>query len=114
MTTRLPLALLAAATLFAAPGSAQLLPGGLSGPVGGIERAATGFARPVLGEGTSAERQRAIAGGSVDRLASVVPSIADAPSSLLDLRAIRLSSLVRQNRATLDRDGAGNPVRRDR
>jgi hypothetical protein len=114
MTIRLLAALLAAAAPVAAPASAQLLPGALGGAVGGLDRSATGLARPLLGEGASADRQRAIARGGIDGLARVVPSIADAPASLLDLRALRLSTLVRQNRATLDRDPAGNPVRRDR
>jgi hypothetical protein len=33
---------------------------------------------------------------------------------LLDLRTLRLSALIKQNRGQLDRDGAGNPVRADR
>lgn len=114
MTTRLHAALLAAAASLAAPGSAQLLPGGLGGALGGVDRTVGGLSRPLLGEDSAAERRRVIAGGGVDRLANVLPSIADAPASLLDLRALRLSTLVRQNRATLDRDPAGNPVRRDR
>jgi hypothetical protein len=114
MTIRLSPALLAAATLFAAPAAAQLLPGALGGAMGNIGRGATDLTRPLLGEGTQAERHRAIAAGSVDRLATVASSVADSPAALVDLRAIRLASLIRQNRAELDRDGAGNPVRRDR
>jgi hypothetical protein len=114
MTTRLSPALLAAAALLAAPATAQLLPGSLGGAVGNIGRGATDLTRPLLGDGPQAERQRAIVGASVDRLANVASSVADAPSTLFDLRALRLSSLISQNRAELDRDGAGNPVRRDR
>ena len=114
MTIRPLATLLAAAAMIAAPGSAQILPGGLGGAVGGIGRSVGGLSRPLLGDEQAAEQRRALARGGIDRLSSVVPSIPDAPASLVDLRAIRLSTLVRQNRATLDRDPAGNPVRRDR
>jgi hypothetical protein len=112
MTTRLSHALLAAAALVAAPATAQLLPG-LAGTVGGIGRGVGDLTRPLLGADAQAG-QRSIIASSVDRLSTVASSIADAPSVLLDLRALRLSSLIRQNRKELDRDGAGNPVRRDR
>ena len=113
MTTRLSHALLAAAALVSAPAAAQLLPG-LGGTVGGIGRGVGDLTRPLFGEDTQASRHGSIVGGSVDRLSTVASSVADAPSVLLDLRGIRLSSLIRQNRKELDRDGAGNPVRRDR
>ena len=114
MTTRLIPALLAAAALVAAPAASQLLSGGLGGAVGGLGRSAGDLARPLLGQGEQAGRQRSIVDSGVDRLSNVVSSIADAPLVLLDRRAIRLSSLIKQNRVELDRDGAGNPVRRDR
>lgn len=113
MTTRLSYALLAAAALVAAPAAAQLLPG-VGGALGGIGRGVGDLTRPLLGEDSQESRQRSIVANSVDRLSNVASSIADAPSVLLDLRAVRLSSLIRQNRAELDRDSAGNPVRRDR
>ena len=113
MTTRLSHALLAAAALVSAPAAAQLLPG-LGGTVGGIGRGVGDLTRPLLGEDARAGRHGLIVGGGVDRLSTVASSVADAPSVLLDLRGIRLSSLIRQNRKELDRDGAGNPVRRDR
>lgn len=113
MTTRSVQTLFAAAALIAAPAAAQLLPGGLGGAVGDIGRTTDALTRPLLGENPRAN-QRSAVGGGVDRLTTVASSIADAPSVLLDLRSVRLSSLIRQNRTQLDRDLAGNPVRRDR
>lgn len=114
MTTRLAFALLAASAMVAAPAMGQLLPGGLGGPVGDLGRVTNGITRPLLGEEASANRQRDIVGAGVDRLSKVTSSIADIPSTLLDLRTLRLTTLIKQNRAQLDRDGKGNPVRRDR
>ena len=114
MTIRLSRALLAAAALIPAPTSAQLLPGGAGGVVGGVTRGVGDVTRPLLGGSEQATRQRSLVGGGVDRLSNAVSSIADAPAALLDLRALRRSTLIRQHRAELDRDGAGNPVRRDR
>lgn len=113
MTTRSVQTFFAAAALIAAPASAQLLPGGLGGAVGDIGRTTDALTRPLLGENPRAS-QRSTVGGGVDRLTRVASSVADVPSVLLDLRSVRLSSLIRQNRAQLDRDLAGNPVRRDR
>ncbi len=117
MTTRLAFALFAASVMVAAPAMGQLLPGGLGGlggPVGDIGRVTDSITRPLLGQETSANRQRNIVGAGVDRLSNVTSSIADVPSALLDLRTLRLATLIKQNRAQLDRDGKGNPVRRNR
>jgi len=116
MATRLSHALLAAFALVAAPATAQLLPGGVGGAVGGVTGVATDLTRPLLGgeETASRQQQRAIVGGAFDRVSTLASSVAGAPGALLDLRTLRLSTLIRQNRAELDRDGTGNPVRRER
>ena len=118
MTTRLSASIVAtAALLAAAPVAAQLLPG-VGGTVGGVTQAVGNVARPVLGAATgdpatNAERGQLI-GGAFDRVASLSSSVAAGSASLLDLRQLRLTLLINAHRAELDRDGDGNPVRRDR
>ena len=129
MATRLSFALLGAATLFAAaPLKAQLLGGsGLGGAVGGlgnavgglgggIDRAIGGIPGGVIGAASPAQaaQRGALVGGAFDRVDHLASSIADTADSLVDLRRLRLSLLVEAHRTELDRDGAGNPVRRDR
>jgi hypothetical protein len=113
MTTRLSRAFLTAAALIAAPAAAQLFPG-VGGAVGGVTRGLGDMTRPLLGANEQAPRQRLAVGGAVDRLSGSLSSIAEGSSTLLDLRALRQSTLIAQHRAELDRDGSANPVRRDR
>jgi hypothetical protein len=81
-----------------APAGAQLLGGGgLGGVPGGL-----------LGAGNAGG-----IGGSVGTIGAVGSGVTSLPSALLSLRRDRLSSLVRENRAELDVDDAGNPIRRD-
>ena len=125
MTTRFSSALAATALLLAAPpAAAQLLPGvgggadggGLGGVIGGVARGVGEVSRPVFGAETGdvAAEHRQLLGGSFDRIASLSSSVEAAPQSLIDLRRLRLSLLINAHRRELDRDGAGNPVRRDR
>ena len=129
MTTRMSLALLgAAASLLAAPAAAQLLGGGLGGLGNSIGGAVGGLGSSLSGLGNSVDRlsglgnatgngtaqRRSLVGGAFDRIEHLASSVADTSDSLLDLRKLRLSLLIDAHRAELDRDGAGNPVRRDR
>lgn len=127
MATRLSLALLGAATLFAtAPVASQLLGGGLGnavgglgnavGGLGGIDRTLGGLPGNAIGavSPVQSEQRRALVGGAFDRIDHLASSVADTADSLVDLRRLRLSLLVEAHRTELDRDGAGNPVRRDR
>ena len=129
MTTRMTLALLgAAASLLAAPAAAQLLGGGLGGLGNSIGGAVGGLGSSLSGLGNSVDRlsglgnatgngtaqRRSLVGGAFDRIEHLASSVADTSDSLLDLRKLRLSLLIDAHRAELDRDGAGNPVRRDR
>lgn len=87
-----------------APAGAQLLGGG-GGGLGGLGGLPGGLPGP--GGGT-------IITGPVDSLGMVGSSVSTlSPSSLLSLRRDRLHALVRNNRAELDVDDAGNPIRRD-
>ena len=132
MTTRLSLALLgAAASLLAAPAAAQILGGGIGGlgssvgsAVGGLGNAVGGIGNSVgrlggLGglsdaTGPAAAQRRSLVGGAFDRIEHLASSVAETSDSLLDLRRLRLSLLINAHRAELDRDSAGDPVRRDR
>lgn len=105
---------IAAAGLASAGASAQLLPS-LPAIGGGGGRGTLGNV-PVAGQVVEqllspAERHAAITPG-LDRvgLGDAVASLE--PASLLDLRRLRLQQLVASNRATLDMDERGNPVRR--
>ncbi|MCY7339106.1 MAG: S8 family serine peptidase [Sphingomonas bacterium] len=122
MTTRLSTTIAATAALLAAvPAAAQLLPGTgrtVGGTVGGVIRAVDGVARPVLGAAdgdvaADAERDELV-GGAFDRIASLSSSVAASSAALLELRELRLNLLINAHHAELDRDDAGNPVRRDR
>ncbi len=124
MTTRFSFPLVAAAAvIIAAPLSAQLLPpigggsgGGLGGVVGGVTRTVGGVTEPVLGDSESASnvQRQVLTSGGFNRVADLASSVAGSAESLLDLRKLRLSLLIDANRGELDRDGGGNPVRRDR
>lgn len=93
----------------AMPVTAQLLPslggGGAGTPLGGL----TGG---LLGRQSGGA---ATLGGGIQSGLDFVGGIARdlSPADLLSLRRDRLRELVRDNRATLDVDDAGNPIRRD-
>ena len=119
MTTRLFLPLAATAALIAgAPLSAQLLPGGggVGGVVGGVTRTVGNIAQPVLGQDASdpSAQRSVLTGGGFDRVATLASSVAASAETLLDLRTLRHSLLLDEHRRELDRDRAGNLVRRER
>ena len=120
----LPILLLAAAS----GAGAQLLPGGslpsvnlpggvgTGGITGSVERAIqqTLGERPIQGVTSQVSKadvaqaaQPNLSRVSTERWVQSAP-----PATLLDLRRLRLSELVRENKATLEMDGAGNPARR--
>jgi len=85
------------------------LPAGLGSGVGGLSGAVGGLTSGITGAG-----QGAIGGGLDGPFVGVGATLGALTSSeLLSLRRDRLRALVRQNRATLDIDDAGNPIRRD-
>lgn len=89
-----------AASLLATAAAAQLLPdlGGLPG----------GLVGGVLPGNTPATRVLGVAAPTLEGLRSVP----EAAPTLLDLRRARLRAIVRDNRALLDSDPNGNPIRR--
>lgn len=99
--------LIAMATVLAggAPGAAQLLGGG-----GGLPGAVGGLTGGVLGSGAAGGRVVGGLQGPLTGIGNTVGSLA--PGDLLSSRRERLRALLRDNRATLEGDGAGNPVRR--
>lgn len=102
---------IAGAAFVATGAAAQLLPrlpvGGVTAPLGRAP-----VVGPVLGSVLSPEqRQQAIA-PTLDSL-GVGPAVAEVgPSSLLDLRKLRLRELVASFPRELEMDGEGQPVRR--
>ena len=70
-----------------------------------------GTVESVTGQVSRADVQRAI-DPSLSRLVTERWVQTAPPATLLDLRRLRLAELVRENRATLEMDGAGNPARR--
>lgn len=97
-------------SLLSATASAQLL-GGLSLPnlpvVGPVLRDITGEGSQQQQGGVTAPVARTLDSlGAPDAIASL------SDGSLLDLRRLRLAQLIRDNRAALDADPQGNPVRR--
>jgi hypothetical protein len=92
----------------AMPVAAQLLPalgGGAGVPLGGLPGGLFGQrseGASTLGGGIQ---------GGLDFVGGVVRDVS--PADLLSLRRDRLHELVRDNRAALDVDDAGNPIRRD-
>lgn len=105
----------------ASPAAAQLLGGGL--PTGGLATPLGGVTDPVQRAAGSllGSRQQAsdalsqgVASGLGGPLLMADGALrALSPRDLLALRKERLRALVRENRATLDVDDDGNPVRRD-
>lgn len=102
----------ATAGLIASAAAAQLLPSlGLPPvnlPIGGIPVAGP-VVRDILG---SRDAQQVIS-PTLDSVGGLTQSIAESgPSTLLDLRRLRLQQLIRDNRNQLESDGSGQPVRR--
>ncbi len=93
-----------------APAAAQLLGSGSLGG-GGLGHTLGGVTGGLLGApGDNAE----VAGGLRGPLMAVGGTVRSlAPADLLSLRRERLRALVRSNRAALDVDDEGNPIRRD-
>ncbi len=87
--------------------------GAVTGPLGRTIDQALGddTAQSVAGQATRADIQRAI-DPSLARLVTERWVQTAPPATLVDLRRLRLAELVRENRATLEMDGAGNPARR--
>lgn len=125
----LPILLLAAAS----GAGAQLLPGGslpgaslpsvgLPGGIGtdGITGSVGRTIQQTLGDGTVEELTGQVTRADIEE--AVRPDLSRVsterwmqsapPATLLDLRRLRLSELVRENQSTLEMDGAGNPARR--
>jgi len=110
--------LLAAAAVSVALGGsagAQLLGGALPvppiavpGPVGNVP-----VAGPILQNILAQPGAQQVISPTLDSVSGVTENIAQSgPQSLLDLRQLRLQELIRSNRATVDSDGNGLPVRR--
>ncbi len=101
-------AMIAGWAMLASPVAAQLLPrGGLgTGPVGSL----TGG---LLGSNDPSRAPLALGGltGGLDAVGGSLRSLS--PADLLTARRDRLRALIHDNRAVLDRDGDGNPIRRD-
>ena len=87
--------------------------GGVTGTLGRTIDQATGDGQveSLTGQVTRADIQRAI-DPSLARLVTERWVQNAPPATLVDLRRLRLAELVRENRATLEMDGAGNPARR--
>ena len=87
--------------------------GGVTGTLGRtIDQAVgDGQVESLTGQVTRADIQRAI-DPSLARLVTERWVQNAPPATLVDVRRLRLAELVRENRATLEMDGAGNPARR--
>src|SRR5690242_4928538 len=116
--SRLLKQLLAAAAVSVALGGsagAQLLGGALPvppiavpGPVGNVP-----VAGPLLQNILAQPGAQQVINPTLDTVSGVTETIAQSgPQSLLELRQLRLQELIRTNRATVDSDGNGLPVRR--
>ena len=69
--------------------------GSVTGPIGAVDQSLSAASQP-----------------SLDRVSIGLGMISATPAQILDVRKARLNALVRANRATLDRDGGGQPVRK--
>jgi hypothetical protein len=112
-TRRAILGVAAAAAFAAGTAGAQVLPSfGLppvaSPPLGGLP-----LVGPVLNSiGTQPEAHQVIQ-PTLDTVTGLSPRIAEAgPRTLLELRQLRLRTLIRENEAVLDADDRGQPIRR--
>ena len=119
MSTRPFITAVLLAALATGSASAQLLGGGggglgaLGGTVGQIGNTVGQTIGPVAGPlGTASNPLGAASPPSLDRVAPGLEFMSASPAQILDLRAARLTALIRTNRATLDRDGDGQPVRK--
>lgn len=104
------------ASMAATAASAQLL-GGLTGPVGGpigdIGNTVDRTIGDVTGQPNSpASFVNSSEPVSLDAISRPVGAISEPPLRLSQIRIARLAALIRANRDTLDRDGAGQPVRK--
>ncbi len=97
------------------------LPGGSGGGLlGGIGQAVDPVTGGVLGQSLDGTISRQVSRADIQR--AINPSLARLatdrwiqsapPATLADLRRLRLAELVKDNRAVLEMDGAGNPARR--
>ena len=119
MSKRTFLAALALAALGASPASAQILGGG-GGPLGGgglggvvgqvgntVDRTVGGLTGP-----NSLDPLNVGGPPSLDRVTQAFDVNTATPGQIIDFRRERLNALIRANRATLERDGEGQPVRK--
>jgi len=94
----------------AVPTAAQLIGGG-GGPIGGLGNVIGGVTGGLGGAPVGAPVMVGGLDAPLTALGNSARSLA--PGDLLSLRRDRLRNLVRDNRASLDVDDTGNPVRRD-
>lgn len=131
MSKSIILSTLLVIALAASAAPAQLLGGGALGglgggnsPIGGTLSGVGGAVDRSLGElgslgalgqtfGLSASEVQQATRPSLDRVSQATNIASAEPVQLVNLRAIRLAQLIRANRATLDRDGEGQPVRKN-
>lgn len=120
MSKRYALAGILIAATAASAASAQLLGGGglggLGGPVGGV----IGGLGSSIDDSLAPVTGRQAGNGSIinsaqpvslDSVSRPLKMISAAPSTLLEIRKARLAAMIKSNRATLDRDTNGQPVR---
>jgi hypothetical protein len=106
----------AVAALVGGNAAAQLIPGvslpsvsvPLPAPVGNVP-----VAGPVLRDVLADPQvQQQVASGSLNRVTGFPLAVVESAPTLLDLRRLRLEELIRSNRAQLESDERGQPVRR--
>jgi hypothetical protein len=106
----------AGALALAGTAGAQLLPSVSLPPVGLPAPASTGnlpIAGPVLQNVLGQPAAQQAIAPTLDTVGGLADSIAESgPPTLLELRRLRLQELIRSNRATVENDGNGLPVRR--
>ncbi len=120
MSTRSFVAFTLAVSMAATAATAQLL----GGPVGGVMQPVTGTigqignsvdqtVNRVANSPISRQDQARMVAPSLDRVTTPLAIAQTTADQLASLRQLRLQVLVQANRATLDRDGEGQPVRRN-
>jgi hypothetical protein len=110
----------AASIVFSASAGAQLLGGGgllppvaLPFPTGNPPTTGLPIAGPLLQNILAQPSAQQAIAPTLDSVGGLTESIAEAgPPTLLELRRLRLHELIRSNRATVESDGNGLPVRR--
>jgi len=104
------------AGLVAGTAGAQLLPSVSVPALPPINLPSTGnvpVAGPVLGNILSQPQAREVVAPTLNTVSGLPQSVIDAgPSTLLELRSLRLKELIRQNPRELESDGDGLPIRR--